>query len=78
MLPMTPLQTVTLWAQYLHTADYATATVKRYCGAVRQFLVWYEKQEQRPIEYSDLTPIALMGYRQAFIHECGRDRKSVV
>jgi site-specific recombinase XerD len=62
---MTPLQTVTLWAQYLHTADYATATVKRYCGAVRQFLVWYEKQEQRPIEYSDLTPIALMGYRQA-------------
>jgi site-specific recombinase XerD len=62
---MTPLQAVSLWEQYLGSADYAAATVKRYCGAVRQFLVWYEKQEQRPTELAALTPIALMGYRQA-------------
>ncbi|MCB0627897.1 MAG: tyrosine-type recombinase/integrase [Saprospiraceae bacterium] len=62
---MTPWQTVFLWAQHLSEADYATATVKRYGGAVRQFLTWYEKQERRPVELADLTPIALMGYRQA-------------
>jgi len=62
---MTPWQTVSLWAQHLSEADYATTTVKRYGGAVRQFLTWYEKQERRPVELADLTPIALMGYRQA-------------
>ena len=62
---MTPWQTVPLWAQHLSEADYAVATVKRYCGAVRQFLTWYEKQERQPIELADLTPIAMMGYRQA-------------
>jgi site-specific recombinase XerD len=53
-----------LWAQHLGEADYAAATVKRYCGVVHQFLAWYEKQERRPIELADLTPIAMMGYRQ--------------
>ena len=62
---MTPWQTVSLWAQHLGQVDYAAATVKRYCGSVRQFLTWYEKQERRPVELVDLTPIALMGYRQA-------------
>jgi site-specific recombinase XerD len=62
---MTPWQTVSLWAQHLGVADYAAATVKRYCGTVRQFLTWYEKQERRPVELVDLTPIAMMGYRQA-------------
>ncbi len=62
---MTPWQTVPLWAQHLGEGDYAAATVKRYCGAVRQFLVWYEKQEKQPVEIAGLTPIAMMGYRQA-------------
>lgn len=62
---MTPWQTVSLWAQHLGQVDYAAATVKRYCGSVRQFLTWYEKQERRPVELVDLTPIAMMGYRQA-------------
>ena len=61
---MTPWQTVSLWAQHLGQVDYAAATVKRYCGSVRQFLTWYEKQERRPVELVDLTPIAMMGYRQ--------------
>ena len=62
---VTPWQTVSLWAEHLGAADYAASTVKRYSGAVRQFLTWYKKQERRPIELTDLTPIAMMGYRQA-------------
>jgi hypothetical protein len=61
LVPMTAWQTVSRWAQHLGEADYAAATVKRYGGAVRQFLAWYEKQERRPIELADLTPIAMMG-----------------
>ena len=62
---MTPTETVIVWSQHLRSADYSTATVKRYSGAVQRFLTWHEEQERRPTEFDDLTPIALMGYRQA-------------
>jgi site-specific recombinase XerD len=62
---MTPNEAAVMWSQHLRSADYAAATVKRYSGAVQRFLTWHEEQERRPTEFADLTPIALMGYRQA-------------
>jgi site-specific recombinase XerD len=62
---VTPFETLLAWSQYLQAADYAAATVKRYVGTVGSFLAWYGEQEQRPTEFADLTPIALMGYRRA-------------
>jgi site-specific recombinase XerD len=63
--PVTPVETLPAWSQYLQAADYAPATVKRYISAVGGFLAWYREQEQRSTEFADLTPIALMGYRRA-------------
>jgi site-specific recombinase XerD len=50
------------WLQDLH-ADRAPATVRRYAGAVRRFLAWYQAQEHRPLLLAHLTPITLVGYR---------------
>lgn len=44
-------------------ADRAERTVRRYGGAARHFLAWYEHHERRPLVLADLTPIALVGYR---------------
>jgi site-specific recombinase XerD len=62
--PVTPLETLPTWTLQLRKDDYAEATVRRYVSAVRSFLAWHEKQEQRTTQIVDLTPIALMGYRR--------------
>src|SRR5574341_568770 len=53
-----------VWLQHLK-ADRSPATIRRYQSAVRRFLTWYESQEHRPLAIEDLTPIALVGYRNA-------------
>lgn len=63
-----PEATLAAWQQHLLAADYAAATVKRYLAAVRGFLTWHGEQERRPTAFADLTPIALLGYRQALQH----------
>ena len=55
------------WFQDL-AADRAPATVRRYASAVRRFLRWYQTQEHRPLQVGDLTPIVLVGYRNALQH----------
>ena len=60
-----PAKTLPLWQHHLRSHDYAPATVQRYGGAVRRFLAWFAEQERRSITFDDLTPIALMSYRQA-------------
>lgn len=63
---MTLLQeTLDPWLEELRRADYAPATVARYASAARRFLAWYENEERRLPTLSDLTPIALVGYRAA-------------
>lgn len=57
-------ETLVTWSHELRANDYAAATITRYVGAVRGFLTWYMQQEQRSTQFADLTPIALMGYRQ--------------
>lgn len=58
-------ETPDAWLEDLRRADYATTTVARYASAVRGFLNWHEREEQRPPEFDDMTPIALIGYRAA-------------
>lgn len=50
------------WQQDL-ILDRASATARRYLGAIHRFLNWYENQEHRPLEVQHLTPIALVNYR---------------
>jgi site-specific recombinase XerD len=58
---------LTPWLQDLG-ADRAPGTVRRYASAVRRFLRWYQTQEHHPLQVGDLTPIALVGYRNALQH----------
>jgi site-specific recombinase XerD len=62
---MTADELLTAWLNNLKGADHSPKTVMRYRGVVRRFLDWYEGEEGRPIEWVDLTPIALVSYRSA-------------
>jgi site-specific recombinase XerD len=58
-----PEKSVTLWLGYLEEMDRSSKTIQRYAGVLRRFLAWYEREERQPMQFSDLTPIALMSYR---------------
>ncbi len=60
---------VSEWGRDLESADRSGHTVRAYSGAVRDFLSWYESEEGRRPELHDLTPIALLGYRNELQHE---------
>ena len=57
------------WKQYLQEQDHANGTVKKYTHAVTHFCLWYALEERMPLRLSHLTPIALIGYRNALQHE---------
>ena len=46
-------------------AERAATTCRRYVGVIHQFLDWYAAQEHRPLTLRHLTPITLVGYRNA-------------
>ena len=50
------------WLEELQANDRAKGTIHRYKSAVEGFLAWYSREEQRPLTFSTLTPIALVGY----------------
>jgi site-specific recombinase XerD len=56
-----------LWQQHV-AGERAPLTLRRYGGALRQFLEWYAEQEGRPLVLADLHPITLAGYRGALQH----------
>lgn len=58
------LDLLNLWLHSLQEEDRSPQTVKRYSGAIRRFLVWYESQEHQPLTLANLTPIGLVGYRR--------------
>src|SRR5690348_877554 len=58
-----PEEVLPCWLEELHANDRARGTIRRYKSAVEGFLAWYERCEQRPLTFSTLTPIALVGYR---------------
>ncbi len=65
------------WGQDLESADRSGHTVRAYSGAVRDFLVWYRDEEGRSPALADLTPIALLGYRNELQHEQAKSTSTV-
>ena len=61
--PPSPEEVLPRWLEELQAGDRAKGTIRRYKSAVKGFLAWYSCEEQRPLTFSTLTPIALVGYR---------------
>jgi site-specific recombinase XerD len=59
----TPEKSVAIWLDYMEEMDHSSKTIQRYASVLRRFFAWYEGEEQQPMQFPDLTPIALMGYR---------------
>jgi integrase/recombinase XerC len=57
-----PEEVLPLWLDELQASDRAKGTIRRYKSAVEGFLAWYAREEQRPLTFATLTPIALVGY----------------
>jgi site-specific recombinase XerD len=58
-----PREVLPRWLEELQASDRARGTIRRYKSAVEGFLAWYERCEQRPLTFSQLSPITLVGYR---------------
>ncbi|PLS77443.1 MAG: integrase [Chloroflexi bacterium] len=58
------LNLVDQWQAVL-AVERAATTCRRYVGVIHQFLDWYAAQEHRPLTLRYLTPITLVGYRNA-------------
>ncbi len=65
------------WARDLEAADRSAHTVRAYVGAACGFLLWYESAEGRLPLLADLTPIALLGYRNELQHTQGKSTNTV-
>src|SRR5437588_9804367 len=72
-----PEEVLPCWLEELQASDRARGTIRRYRSAVEGFLAWYERCEQRPLAFSSLTPIALVGYRN-YIQRTQRRATSTV
>lgn len=73
----TAQQLLEQWVRSLQEHDRSAGTVKKYRQAVEHFLTWYEHEERSPLTLSALTPIALIGYRNALQHEQRRSKSTV-
>jgi site-specific recombinase XerD len=60
---LSPEEVLPRWLEELQASGRAKGTIRRYRSAVEGFLAWYFRDEQRPLSFSTLTPIALVGYR---------------
>jgi site-specific recombinase XerD len=58
-----PEEVLPRWLEELQASDRARGTIRRYKSAIEGFLAWYAREEQRPLTFATLTPIALVGYR---------------
>src|SRR5215469_5900227 len=61
--PLSPEEVLPRWLEELQASDLARGTIRRYKSAVEGFLTWYARREQRPLTFSRLSPITLVGYR---------------
>jgi site-specific recombinase XerD len=68
MNPDSLKQLVEPWIADRQANDQANNTLRLYKTAVLAFLDWYQGEEQRSIGLADLTPIALIGYRNEIQH----------
>jgi site-specific recombinase XerD len=77
LTPPSPEEVLPLWLDELQASDRAKGTIRRYKSAVEGFLAWYEREEQRPLTFAMLTPIALVGYRNEVQRKQGRATSTV-
>ncbi len=73
----TPPKLLDHWRQDLEEHDRSPGTVKKYTQAVTHFLAWYEQEEHAPLQLAALTPIALIGYRNALQHEAHKSMSTI-
>jgi site-specific recombinase XerD len=77
IMPPSPEEVLPLWLDELQASDRAKGTIRRYKSAVESFLTWYAREEQRPLSFATLTPIALVGYRNEVQRTQGRATSTV-
>src|SRR5437763_14624123 len=77
MTPPSPEEVLPLWLTELQASDRAKGTIRRYKSAVQGFLAWYAREEQRPLAFTALTPMALVGYRNEVQRTQGRATSTV-
>ena len=77
LTPPTPSEVLPLWLDELQASDRAKGSIRRYKSAVQGFLAWYAREEQRPLAFTALTPIALVGYRNELQRTQGRATSTV-
>ncbi len=65
------------WLRSLEAEDRSAHTIRSYAGAVQRFVEWYETEEQKQLETTDLTPVALVGYRNELQHRQGKSTSTV-
>lgn len=65
------------WLTDLKEKDRAANTVRLYKTAVLSFIQWYQLAEHRAITLADLTPIALIGYRNEIQHNQNKASSTV-
>ncbi len=65
------------WLRSLEADDRSAHTIRSYARAVKRFLQWYEAEEQKALVPADLTPVALVGYRNELQHRQGKATASV-
>ncbi len=75
--PPSPEEVLPRWLDELQASDRANGTIRRYKSAVESFLSWYECCEQRPLTFAQLSPIALVGYRNEVQWTQGRATSTV-
>src|SRR6266568_2423260 len=72
-----PEEVLPCWLEELQASDRARGTIRRYKSAIEGFLAWYFHEEQRPLTFLALTPIALIGYRNYVQHTQNRATSTV-
>ena len=65
------------WLIDIQHKDRAANTLRLYKSAVYRFVQWYQEQEHRDIDLADLTPIALIGYRNELQHHQNKATSTV-
>jgi len=72
-----PESLLELWCHSLQAQDRAPGTVKKYVQAVARFFIWYEQDTGTPLHLAALTPISIIGYRNALQHIQQKSRSTI-
>ncbi len=68
---------ITAWTHHLAAADRSRHTVRAYRHTLNHFLAWYASEARQSLTLADLTPIALVGYRNFLQHDQGKATSTI-